>query len=530
MTGQRSRLFVWTGGAVAWVLGMVAAGPLIGGDPVQVAAQTVIEAAPGPVATWAIDTFGSYAQPLLMVGVSAGIVAAGTGTGFLLARIDPEPRRRLRVAYALALTLVVTTGSGFYVAGGGISTRWLLATMLAVVPPGVVWWAVAGTRARTVGRRRALQRMGLAGGTIVAGGAIAQFLGGASSREGVQPGEPLDPVAEKTETGTTTPTATPRNGQDTLESRSETDSVVVSSSASDEEFGFDFEGMPALIGSAADHYVVDKNVSPPKVSVDEWSLSIDGATEQHREFTFEELRTHPDRREMTVTMACISNSVGGNLIGTTDWIAVPVRTLLAEAGVTDDAVDVVTHAEDGYSEAIPWSVLSEREDIVLAVGMDGSTLPAEHGFPARLLIPGRYGMKSTKWVTGFELATEEHEAYWEQRGWDEEAVINTLSYVRAIQRRGDRIAIGGIADAGVRGIDRVEVSVDGGSTWTDATLEEPVSPHARRRWRYVLERSDSGPLDVVVRATDGEGERQTSSRSPPHPGGSTGWHSVTVSL
>jgi len=530
MARRRSRLFVPTGGAIAWILGMMAVGPLVGGDPVQVAAQTVIEAAPGPVATWAIETFGSYAQPLLMIGVSAGIVAAGAGFGLLTARVDPGPRRRLQVAYAVALALVLTTGGGFYVAGGGISTRWMLATILSIVPPGVVWWAAAGARTRPLGRRRALRQMGLAGGTVVAGGTVARLLAGSAPREGVQPGEALDPVEEKTETGTTTPTPTATSGRDDVETRSETEGVVVSSSGSDEAFGFDFEGMPALVGSAADHYVVDKNVSPPRVDTDAWSLSIEGAVEDGREYTFEELRTHPDRREMTVTMVCISNTVGGNLIGTTDWVAIPVRTLLEDAGVTEAAVDVVTRAADGYSEAIPWSVVREREDIVLAVGMDGKTLPAEHGFPARLLIPGRYGMKSTKWVTDFELATEDHEAYWEQRGWDEEAVVNTLSYVRAVQRRGDRVAIGGIAYAGVRGIERVEVSVDGGSTWADATLEDPVSPHARRRWRYVLERSDSGPLDVFVRATDGEGERQTSSRSPPHPGGSTGWHSVTVSL
>ncbi|WP_136687729.1 molybdopterin-dependent oxidoreductase [Halorhabdus amylolytica] len=530
MARRRSRLFVPTGGAIAWVLGMMAVGPLVGGDPVQVAAQTVIEAAPGPVATWAIETFGSYAQPLLMIGVSIGIVAAGAGFGLLTARVDPGPRRRLQVAYALTLTLVLTTGGGFYVAGGGISTRWMLATILSIVPPGTVWWASAETGARPVGRRRALERMSIAGGSVLAGGVVAQLLGQGPPREGVQPGDPLDPVEEKTETGTTTPTPTATGDGDSLGTRSETDGVVVSSSTSDEAFGFDFEGIPALVGSAADHYVVDKNVSPPRVNTDVWSLSIGGAVEDGREYTFEELRTHPDRREMTVTMVCISNTVGGNLIGTTDWVAIPVRTLLEDAGVTETAVDVVTRAADGYSEAIPWSVVREREDIVLAVGMDGKTLPAEHGFPARLLIPGRYGMKSTKWVTDFELATEDHEAYWEQRGWDEEAVVNTLSYVRAVQRRGDRIAVGGIAYGGLRGIDRVEVSVDGGSTWADATLEDPVSSHARRRWRYVFDRPDTGPLDIVVRATDGEGNRQTSSQSPSHPGGSTGWHSVTVSL
>ena len=529
MPRPNTRTLFWTAGALAWVLGMVGAGSLVGGDPLLVVAQAIIETAPGSAATWAIETFGSDAQLLLVSGVAVGVIAAGATGAALIDRFDPGSHRRMQIASLLALLLIGTTGAGFAIAHGGISTEWLLATILALVPPGAVWWATTGG-GRPVGRRQALGRMGVAAGTVVAGGAVAKLLGGIAPREGVQPGADLDPLAEKTDTGTTTPTPTAESGGSDLAVRRETAGVVVSRSDSNAAFGFDFEGMPVPVGSSEDHYVVDKNISPPRVSTDEWSLSIEGALADEREYSFEELRTHPARREVPVTMVCISNTVGGNLIGTTNWVGIPVRTLLEEAGVDETAVDVVTRAADGYSEAIPWSVVRERPDILLAVGMDGKTLPAEHGFPARLLIPGRYGMKSTKWVTAIEAAPGEHEAYWEQRGWDEEAVVNTLSSIRAVQRRGDRIAIGGIAYGGVRGIQRVEVSVDGGQTWADATLEEPVSPYTRRRWRYVLERADSGPLNIFARATDGEGQRQTSSRSPPHPGGSTGWHSVTVSL
>jgi DMSO/TMAO reductase YedYZ molybdopterin-dependent catalytic subunit len=529
MARTRTTALVWGAGALAWVLGMVAARPLVGGDPTLVVAQTLIEAAPGSIATWAIETFGKYAQWLLVVGVSFGIVAAGAAIGVALDRGSLGVRRQLQLSYAIALGVFAVTASGFYVAAGGISSRWLLATVLAVVPPGAVWWARAGPRG-PVGRRRALRRMSGAAGTVLAGGILARVLGESPSVGGVQPETDLDPVDEKTETGTTTPAPTGTSGKEALESRSKTDGIVISEAASDAAFGFDFEGMPDRVGTAKDHYVVDKNISTPTVDTRQWGLTIEGAVTDRRVLSYDELTEHPAARELTLTMVCISNTVGGDLISTADWTGVPLKTLLAETGVEEDAIDIVTHAADGYSEALPWSVVSEREDIFLAFGMDGKTLPKSHGFPARLLIPGRYGMKSTKWVTGIEVSPGDHEAYWEKRGWDERAVINTLSYIRAVQRRGEQIAIGGVAYAGIRGIKRVEVSLDGGETWADATLEAAPSPCAWNRWRYDVSRPDSTAIDVRVRATDGEGNRQRREQSGPHPGGSTGWHSVTVSL
>ncbi|WP_158853533.1 molybdopterin-dependent oxidoreductase [Halorhabdus sp. CUG00001] len=529
MARTRTTALFWGGGALAWVLGMVAARPLVGGDPTLVVAQTLIEAAPGSIATWAIETFGKYAQWLLVVGVSFGIVGAGATIGVALDRGGLGFRRRLQLSYAIALGVFAVTASGFYVADGGISSRWLLATILAIVPPGAVWWAQVGPRA-AVGRRRAMRRMSGAAGTVLAGGALARVLGESPSVGGVQPGADLDPVDEKTGTGRTTPAPTGTPGGEALESRSKTNGVVVSEAASDATFGFDFEGMPDRVGTIEDHYVVDKNISAPTVTTDQWELTIDGAVEEPRALSYEELTEHPAARELTLTMVCISNTVGGDLISTTDWTGIPMQTLLEETGVDEDAIDIVTHAADGYSEALPWSVVSEREDILLAFGMDGKTLPKRHGFPARLLIPGRYGMKSTKWVTGLEVSASDHEAYWEKRGWDERAVINTLSYVRAIQRRGAQIAVGGIAYAGIRGVEGVDVSLDGGETWAEATLESAPSASAWNRWRYEFTQPNPEALDVRVRATDGDGNRQRRGRSNPHPGGSTGWHSVTLSL
>ena len=533
MDSGDSAAFGWAATAVVWLLGILAVAPLVGGHPLAVAAQAVIEVSPGPVATAAIETLGGLSQPALMAGIAVAAVASAAGIAAFAEGYGPNRRQQRLLLRGVAGVVVALTAVGFRAASDGVRWRWTLATVLALAGPALLRLLSSGRR-RSVGRRRTLRNLGGAVGAVAVGGIAARSTGGGSSGVGPDPGDSLDAVAEKREQGTTTPdsgeTATPSADQGAVDTRRESAGVVVSVADTDADFGYDFAGMPVPVGTAEDHYVVDKAVSNPNVDAGRWSLSIRGAVQDSRELSLSDLVSHPEARDMTVTTVCISNEVGGDLISTAEWRAVPVRALLAEAGVAGAAVDVVTTAADGYSEAVPWDLVDGREDVVLAVGMDDRTLPTEHGFPARLLVPGRYGMKSTKWVEAIEVSATEHDAYWEARGWDEEAVVNTLSYVRAVQRRGDRVAVGGVAYGGRRGVDRVEVSLDGGETWTDADLEAPRSEHTWRRFRAVVELADSGPKDVVVRATDGSGNRQTREQTGPHPGGSTGWHGVTVSL
>ncbi|MFB6139093.1 MAG: molybdopterin-dependent oxidoreductase [Halosimplex sp.] len=542
MDGRERAAAVWAATAVVWLLGTVAVAPLVGGHPLAVAGQVVIELAPGAVATLAIETLGAAAQPALMVGVALTAVGAAAGIAAAAHTYGTNRRQQRLLVRGVGLVAVVCSALGFRAAADGVLWRWTLATALALAGPALLV-VFGGGRRPTVGRRRTLRTVGVAFGAVAGGGLVARSLRTTDSGEGPDPGESLAAVAQKRERGTATPdsnrtpTAVATDATNTaaadrarIEDRRETEGVVVSVANSDEPFGFDFAGMPAAVGTAAGHYVVDKNVSDPDVDAGRWSLSVEGSVETSLEFSLEELVAHPEARDLTVTTACISNRVGGDLISTVEWRGVPVRALLEEAGVPDAAVEVVTRAADGYSEGIPWDVVRERDDVVIAVGMDGETLPRKHGFPARLLIPGRYGMKSTKWIEDISVSAADHEGYWEARGWDEEAVVNALSSVRAVQRRGDRVAVGGVAYAGRRGVSGAEVSLDGGDSWSEASLEEPPSPHAWRRFRSVVEAPDSGPKDVVVRATDGTGTRQTRERTGPHPGGATGWHTVTVSL
>ena len=525
----------WAVGAGVYVAGLFVAGALVGARPLAALAQLVIGLTPGSLATLSIELLGKASQPVLLASVAVGLVVVVGLAGRELDRLPARLRdERLGIAVLVAGTLVA-----FLLVGG--PTAALLGTVIAVGPVVSTRWLWLAER--TTGRRSFLRRLGIAGVAVSGAGAGAALLGGRSEpTAGVQPGESFDNVTSQTTTaamtaktaGTTTPTVTPgatAADEEMSGSNAKSQPVTVTERDTDEPFGFDFEGMAPALTPVTDHYVVDKQVNDPDISADEWSLGVGlgDATTGEATFSLTDLVGHPDRVDQITTMACISNPVGGPLISTVRWRGVPLNSLLSEVTVSDDATDVVTEAADGYSEAIPIDVVRERDDILLAYGMNGQTLPKANGFPARLLIPGRYGMKMTKWITGLGASTSDEVGYWTQRGWTEQAVVKTLSSIRAAQRRGDRVALGGIAFAGNRGIERVEVSLDGGDTWNEARLAERLSPYARRRWLYETRR-DPGRIDAVVRATDATGETQTDERTNPHPSGATGWHQAGFDL
>ncbi|MFB6150913.1 MAG: molybdopterin-dependent oxidoreductase, partial [Haloarculaceae archaeon] len=350
----------WAVGSVAWLLGLVAAGPMVGETPLVTAAEGAVDAAPGSVATWAIETFGERATDLLVFGVGATAVAAAAAVGEALSRSgladdlrprDAPVREPLRVAVAVAV--VALTGGALLWAGGGPSLRWIAATALALVPLAALAWVGGGETPAVAGRRRALRTAGsVAGATLGAGYLSRLFAGGDDSRAGA----PLPPLTEKTATGTTTPagpdgrvtagdgpgapadgaggpgdgdgdgsggggagTGTPPADRGTLDTVRRRRNVTISVAATGAPFGFDFEGMPTAVGTADSHYVVDKAVSDPRVDADAWSLSVGGAVDRPYELSFDELLDHPEARDLTVTTVCISNPVGGGLISTVDW-------------------------------------------------------------------------------------------------------------------------------------------------------------------------------------------------------------------
>jgi DMSO/TMAO reductase YedYZ molybdopterin-dependent catalytic subunit len=242
-----------------------------------------------------------------------------------------------------------------------------------------------------------------------------------------------------------------------------------------------------------------------------------------------------EMHEQYVTIACVSNEVGGNLVGNALWKGVPLRELLDRAGVQSGASQVVGHAFDGWTAGFPtaWLDNPDREALV-AVAMNGEPLPAEHGFPARLIVPGLYGyVSATKWLTKIGLTTlEAFNGYWVPLGWAKEAPILTQSRID-VPRRGESVAAGQVAVAGVawapdRGISAVEVQVDD-DPWAPAELSAPISDATWVQWLYRWTAAP-GTHRLSVRATDGTGEVQTASVSRPPPDGARGHHAINVQV
>jgi DMSO/TMAO reductase YedYZ molybdopterin-dependent catalytic subunit len=297
------------------------------------------------------------------------------------------------------------------------------------------------------------------------------------------------------------------------------------------EYGL--RGISPAVTPVQNFYVVSKNLTAdPSVDGSGWKLKVGGMVDKPMSLTLEDLRALPSIQEY-VTLECISNNVGGDQISTGVFTGVSLRDLVASASPRAGATWVSFQAEDGYAESLPLSLISGAPDILVAYGLDGAPLPRAHGFPARVLIPGRYGMKGPKWLASIELAGSELRGYWELQGWDHNAVVKTMAKfdvpVEGDIVRSGAIQLGGVAFAGTRGISRVEYTTDG-SHWTQADFDAPLSPLTWVVWRATWTPGAEGAYRLMVRAVDGSGAVQDSRTAPSYPNGSSGYHTVQVSV
>ncbi len=279
-------------------------------------------------------------------------------------------------------------------------------------------------------------------------------------------------------------------------------------------------------------YRIDTALITPVVDSASWSLRIHGLVDRETTLTWDELIGLP-MFEQYVTIACVSNEVGGDLVGNAKWTGVRLRDVLELAGVQSSATQLVGRSVDGWTAGMPTAwVMDPAREPMIAVQMNDQPLPPAHGFPARLIIPGLYGyVSATKWLTELELTTlEAFDGYWVPLGWAKEAPILTQSRIDT-PRRGSvaagRLPIAGIAWAPDRGIARVEVAVDG--VWAEARLSSPISGAAWVQWVHDWE-ATPGKHVITVRATDGTGVTQTDQRTRPAPDGARGWHSRTIEV
>jgi len=283
---------------------------------------------------------------------------------------------------------------------------------------------------------------------------------------------------------------------------------------------------PTEITPVSDFYVVSKNIGgDPVVDASTWRLNLPG-----RSLTYDELLALPSH-ELELTLECISNEIGGTLISNGSWKGPRVSDVLALTSVPSNASWMLMESADGYTESFQLRDLTA--DHLLATQLNGAPLTSMHGFPARFIFPGRYGMKQPKWVTRISFSASDKPGYWENNGWDERAIVKTMS---RIDRPSDGAALaagsvqfGGIAFAGSRRISGVELSWDGGRSWQAADLQAEFSPYAWRFWQLSTSIA-AGHYNVKVRARDGEGTLQPSQSAPTLPNGADGYHTITLDL
>jgi DMSO/TMAO reductase YedYZ molybdopterin-dependent catalytic subunit len=505
VTSPRSAAAV--AGAVAGVVGLAAA-ELVAAilrtrvSPVLAVGETVIELTPGAVAERAIDAVGQWDKPLLVAGVVLALLGLSALAGVVALR-RPGLGTAILVALAAAGVVAATTRSD---AGQFALVAPAIGGLAAVIALGPLLTRVrrvvdsTGPAAHSAARRAFLVwSAGLvAGSTVVA--AASRAVGRA--RRGVE--------AART-------------------------ALTLGLSAPVVPAGADL-GVPGLepwLTPAADFYRIDTSLAPPLVTPEEWQLRIHGMVEREITITYDQLLER-GLQEAWVTLCCVSNEVGGDLISNARWSGVPVADLLAEAGVDPDADAVLQTSHDGWTCGTPLGALTDGRSSLLAVAMNGEPLPVEHGFPVRVVVPGLYGFVSaTKWVVDWEVTRfSDFDAYWTERGWAEQGPVKTQSRIDTPRSGADvpagTVRVGGVAWAQHTGIERVEVRVDDGD-WAEATLGADPSIDTWVQWVWEWE-ATPGAHTLAVRASDRSGATQTSEQAETVPDGATGWHTVEVDV
>ncbi|MCJ8504595.1 molybdopterin-dependent oxidoreductase [Kocuria flava] len=479
---------VGTAELLAWVTGPV-------GAPLTAVGGVLVDAVPAPVKDAAIALFGTADKLVLLLVMVAGLAGLGAGIGAAQRANRPMGAVLLAVLGLLGLLAVLSrAGAGAadavpVVAGtaAGVLVLTLLTRAAEPAPEGP-----AGA-----GRRDVLTLAVAAAGRGAAAGAAGRWAGSVAARAPAARELlriPAPAVRERIPPGTDVGVA----------------------------------GAEPWLTPAGQFYRIDTALAVPRIDVAAWRLRIHGLVERELDLDFAQLTARP-LLERAVTLACVSNPVGGDLAGNAVWTGVPLRELLAEAGVAAGADMVLSTSEDGFTAGTPLEALTDPDrDALLAVGMNGQPLPFEHGYPVRMVVPGLYGyVSATKWVVDLEVTRfDRAEAYWTVRGWSARGPIKTASRIEVPRQRATvaagTVVLAGTAWAQHTGIAAVQVSVDGGP-WQEAELGAVPSADTWRQWVLRTELGPGGHT-ARVRAVDADGTVQTGEQAPPAPDGASGWH------
>jgi DMSO/TMAO reductase YedYZ molybdopterin-dependent catalytic subunit len=463
-------------------------------SPVVAVGGAFVDRTPPWLKDWAVSTFGTHDKTALFVGIAVVMVALAAVAGLL-----GNWRRPLGLALVVLLVAV---------AGAAVLTR-PHTSAVDIVPLLLAGFVGLVTFDRLLERHQQAQGTGhdldrrsflvLAGGT-----AMAAVVGAGLSR--------LVQASSRAVAASRAMVQLPM--------------AAMSFSASTESL--DVPGITPFLTSPDDFYRIDTALVVPQVSTSDWRLRVHGMVDEPFELTYDQLLALP-MVETLLTLTCVSNEVGGDLVGNQRWLGHPLRDLLGRARPQPGADMVLSTSADGWTAGTPLDALTDPDrDALLAIAMGGQPLPVEHGFPVRMVVPGLYGyVSATKWVVDLEVTRfDRAEGYWTPRGWSAKGPIKTQSRID-VPRAGDPVRVGTVVVAGVawaqhRGISAVEVRVDDGP-WQPATLGGAGNDDTWRQWVWRWPATRGGHT-VQVRATDGTGAVQTGAEAPPAPNGASGWH------
>ncbi|WP_299023519.1 molybdopterin-dependent oxidoreductase [uncultured Dietzia sp.] len=505
---------------VALAVGHAIAGTLDSrSSPFLAVADTVVDRAPAVVREATIDALGTADKPALLLGLSVILVAVGALSGLVERPHRPTGSAIilvLGVVGALAAATRPTGGPAWAVptllgsAAGVLALRLLIGALYAESPRSRAQGDADGDADGDAGpvtaehpdRRRFLALAGSSLAVIAAAGATGAALGRRAA----------DVLADRT--GLRLPAVLSRNAAPPVPA-----DVVP-----------DAPGVTGFLTRNEDFYRIDTALRVPTITSADWRLRIHGMVEREVEIDWGDL-VRREAQERIVTLTCVSNEVGGDLVGTASWTGFPIADLLAEAGPLPGADMLLSTSVDGWTAGTPLDALLDGRDALLAVGMNGDPLPLDHGYPVRQVVPGLYGyVSATKWVVDWEVTRfDRASAYWTDRGWGEKGPIRTASRIDRpaplAELAPGPVVVAGTAWAQRRGIDRVEVRVDD-EPWQDARLSAEYSVDTWRMWSWTWD-AEPGLHTLHVRATDSTGEVQTETRRTPVPDGATGWHNRT---
>jgi DMSO/TMAO reductase YedYZ molybdopterin-dependent catalytic subunit len=487
-------------GAAELVVGLVQGSS----SPVVPVGQVFIDRVPKWLKDWAIRQFGTNDKAVLVAGALIVVLGLGALVGVLAIRGER--------AAAFAMTGVI-----------GIAGAWavmirpdptfgkLLPTIVGTaVSIGVLWWLAPRTVADAEGNPVV---MGVDRRQFIQGAVGIGSLAAVSGGLGRMLQQRFEVNRERANL------ALP----DAVE--------VVDALPSDFELGV--EGIESFVVPNNKFYRIDTALVVPQVSAGSWKLSIDGLVDNPIELTFDDLLARP-QIERQITLSCVSNPVGGSLVGNALWQGVLLKDILEEAGLQEGAEQVVSRSIDGWTCGTPIEAIMDGRDAMLAIAMNGEPLPAQHGYPVRMVVPGLFGyVSATKWVTDIRLTRwEDFDAYWIPRGWSKRGPVKTMARIDTPRNGSDHTGeavIGGVAWAVHRGVSAVQLRVDGGE-WRDCDLGDVPSADTWVQWVYRLTDAVPGRHVLEVRALDGDGVPQPEEPKAVAPDGAQGYHRVSIDV